>query len=68
MSYIDQFHDEYKPLVFALVHDDEILDFVTWEVPWHGEDENGSDLTLDLNTVEEWVYRSNCRLKPLRSF
>lgn len=53
MSYIDQFNDEYKPLVFALVHDGEILDFVTWEVPWHGEDANGSDLTLDLNTVEE---------------
>ena len=53
MSYIDQFNDEYKPLVFALVHDGEILDFVTWEVPWHGEDENGSDLTLDSDIVEE---------------
>ena len=53
MSYIDQFNDEYKPLVFALVHDGEILDFVTWEVPWHGENKDGSDLTLDLNTVEE---------------
>lgn len=53
MSYIDQFNDEYKPLVFALVHDGEILDFVTWEVPWHGEDANGSDLTLDSDIVEE---------------
>ena len=53
MSYIDQFNDEYKPLVFALVHDGEILDFVTQEVPWHGEDENGSDLTLDSDIVEE---------------
>lgn len=53
MSYIDQFKEEYKPLVFALVHDGEILDIVTWEVPWHGEDANGSDLTLDSDIVEE---------------
>ena len=53
MSYIDQFNDEYKPLVFALVHDGEILDFVTQEVPWHGENEYGSDLTLDSDIVEE---------------
>lgn len=53
MSYIDQFKEECKPLVFALEHGDEILDIVTWEVYWHGENKDGSDLTLDLNTVEE---------------
>lgn len=53
MSYIDQFQEECKPLVFALEHGDEILDIVTWEVYWHGENKDGSDLTLDLNTVEE---------------
>ena len=56
MSYIDQFKEECKPLVFALEHGDEILDIVTWEVYWHGENEDGSDLTLDLNTVEECLY------------
>ena len=56
MSYIDQFKEECKPLAFALEHGDEILDIVTWEVYWHGENEDGSDLTLDLNTVEECLY------------
>lgn len=53
MAYIDQFQEEYKPLVFALKHGDEILDIVTWEVYWHGEDADGSDLTLDSDIVEE---------------
>lgn len=53
MSYLDEFDDEYKPLAFTLTHEGEILAVCSWDVAWHGEDEDGSDLTLDEKTVRE---------------
>ena len=53
MSYLEEFDDEYKPLAFTLTHKGEVLAVCSWDVPWHGEDEDGSDLTLDGGTVRE---------------
>lgn len=53
MSYLDEFDDEYKPLAFILTHQGEVLAVCSWDVAWHGEDEDGSDLTLDERTVRE---------------